>query len=116
MKARKVLPVLVAGVMWSIVPVTSAAENAASAAPIRVFDAGEITPGGYTVVKRLWVGTWRSAFWIGTHHDAAAAIAALTSEAAGVGANAVTNLYCVNDANAWFGSGYLCYGLAIKLR
>jgi len=116
MEARRFFAGLVAAVMWSFAPAAAAAEDAASRAPMRVFDAGELTPGGYAVVKRLWVDSWRSAFWIGTHGDAGAAIAAVTAEAANAGANAVTNLYCVNDANAWFGAGYLCYGLAIRLK
>ena len=29
--------------------------------PVRVIDAGELTLLSYTVVQRLWTGTWRSA-------------------------------------------------------
>jgi uncharacterized protein YbjQ (UPF0145 family) len=88
---------------------------AADAARIKVFDATELTLARYTVVKRIWAGTWRSAFWVSTHNDAADAIAALTSKAADAGADGVVNLHCLNDTGGW-GGGYFCYGLAIKLK
>ena len=34
------------------------------AAPVRVFDAGELPLDRYTIVERLWTGTWRASFWI----------------------------------------------------
>lgn len=99
-------------VLAALAEATPAAETPA---PVRLFDAGELTLVSYTVVKRLWVDTWRSAFWISTHDNAGAAIAALTAEAASLGASGVTNLYCIEDTGGW-GGGYFCYGLAIKLR
>jgi len=81
----------------------------------RVFDAGELTLDRYTVVKRLWTGTLRASFWIPEYGDAATAIAALTTEARDLGADGIVNLHCMNDAGGW-GAGYLCYGLAIKLK
>jgi len=88
---------------------------AADAGQVKVFDATELPLHRYTVVKRIWTQTWRSAFWVSTYDGASDAIAALTSKAAGEGANGVINLHCLNDAGGW-GSGYFCYGLAIKLR
>ena len=82
---------------------------------VRVFDASELTLDRYTVVKRLWTDTWRASFWVPTYDDAASAISALTSKAADLGADGVVNLHCVNDQGGW-GSGYFCYGLAIKLK
>lgn len=84
-------------------------------APIRVFDAGELTLARYTVLKRLWTGSWRSAFGVPVHDDAGAAITALSTEAARLGADAIVNVHCLNDVGGWSG-GYYCYGLAIKLR
>ena len=55
---------------------------AAEVAPVRVYDTGELTLDRYTVVERLWTGTWRATFWVPTHDDPASAIAALTSKAA----------------------------------
>ena len=84
-------------------------------APIRVFDAGELTLSSYAVVKRLWTGSWRASFWTPAYTEVEAAIAALTTEAAGLGADAVVNLHCLNDSGGLF-PGYTCYGLAIKLK
>ena len=72
-------------------------------------------PSQYTVVERIWTGTWRAPFWLPGYDDAGAAVAALTNKAASLDANGVVNLYCVNDARGW-GGGYLCYGLAVKLK
>jgi hypothetical protein len=83
--------------------------------PVPVYDTGELTLDRYSVVERLWTGTWRASFWIPAHDDASSAIAALTSKAADLGADGVVNLHCVNDSGGW-GRGYYCYGLAIKLK
>ena len=91
------------------------AQDRAENAPLRVFDAGELPPDRYTVIERVWTGTWRASFWIPGHEDAGAAAAALTSKAASLGANGVVNLHCLNDAGGW-GGGYYCYGLAIKRK
>jgi hypothetical protein len=91
------------------------AMGADAAVPVRVFDAGELTLDRYTVIRRLWTDTWRAAFWIPSHDEPGAAIAALTSKAAGLGADGVVNLHCINDRHGWR-SGYYCYGLAVKLK
>jgi len=88
---------------------------AADVGQVKVFDATELPLSRYTVVKRIWTQTWRSAFWVSTYDDASDAIAALTSKAADEGADGVINLHCLNDTGGW-GGGYFCYGLAIKLR
>ena len=86
-------------------------------APVRVIDAGELTLLSYTVVQRLWTGTWRSAFWTTTYDTSDAAIKMLTREAEKLGADAVTNLSCFRDSGAWYSpEGYFCSGLAIKLK
>ena len=95
----------------------TAAQAAEPAPPLRVFEASELTLDRYTIIERIWVESWRSAFWLPAHDDAAEAISALTSKAARLGADAVTNLYCVNDrGGVWLARGYFCYGLAIKLK
>ena len=82
---------------------------------VRVFDAGELRQDSYTVVKRLWTGTWRAAFWITVHEDAASAISELVSQAADAGADGITNLHCLYDPNG-LGEGYYCYALAIRMK
>lgn len=100
-----------------LVSAVSAASAAETRAPVRIIEPGELTLLSYTVMQRLWTGTWRSAFWTTTHDNSEAAVAMLTDEAAKLGADAVTDLACFRDRGAWFSpEGYFCSGLAIKLR
>jgi hypothetical protein len=94
---------------------TMGAQAAEPEAPVRVFDAGELALNQYSVIERLWTGTWRSAFWLPAYADAGAAISALTTEAGRRGADGVINLHCLRDGGGLIG-GYICYGLAIKLK
>lgn len=112
---RKPLARFIAAAMLALASMGISAQQRAENAPVRVFDAGELTLDRYTVIARVWTGTWRAPFWFPSHDDSGAAVAALTGKAASLGANGVVNLHCVNDAGAWSG-GYYCYGLAIKLR
>jgi hypothetical protein len=95
---------------------TSIAQTAVTD-PVPVYDSTQIALGRYTVVKRLWVEGWRSAFWVPAYRDEAGARRALLNEAANLGADAVINLHCLGRTDALFNpSGYYCYGNAIKLR
>jgi hypothetical protein len=94
--------------------VTALAQDKAAAPPFRVYDAGELPPERYTVLKRIWAGTWRASFWVPTRNEVADAIEDLKTQAADAGADGVVNLHCLSDAG-WSG-GYFCYGLAIKLK
>jgi hypothetical protein len=108
----RALPIiLLSTALLAMAASTGCAQNPA----VRVYDTGELTLDRYTVVERLWTGTWRASFWLPTHDDPSSAIAALASKAADLGADGVVNLHCVNDSGG-FGSGYYCYGLAIKLK
>ena len=87
-----------------------------SAAP-RIYQVGEITPDRYAVIERIWVDSLRTAFWVPTHADQRAAIEAVVSEAARLGADGIVNLHCLNDGGGFFGrAGYFCYANAIKLK
>lgn len=108
------LACLTVGIM-ALAAVPGAAQEGVGAPAARVYDAGELTLDRYSVIQRLWTGSWRASFWIPEHEEPAAAIAALTSRAAALGADGVTHLHCVNDKGGW-GGGYYCYGLAIKLK
>lgn len=89
--------------------------HGADAAQVKVFDATQLTLDRYTVVTRVWTQSWRSAFWVPEYGTADDAIEALTSKAESAGADGLINLHCLNDTEGW-GSGYICYGLAIKLK
>lgn len=107
MKSAGVLAVIL---LFALGPATGAA-RAADAGPVKVYDPGELALDRYTVVKRLWTGTWWSAFWISSYDDVAQAVESLTSKAASLGADGITNFNCVNDSGS-----HLCYALAIKLK
>ncbi len=81
---------------------------------VRIYDAAELTLDRYTVIKRIWTGTWGASFWVPNHTEAADAIEALRAQAADAEADGVVNLHCLNDAT-WY-ARYFCYGLAIKLK
>lgn len=110
MKSSPLLTMALGCALWA----TASLALGADAAPVKVFDATQLTQDRYTVVTRIWTQSWRSAFWVPTHGEMADAIKALTSKAANAGADGVVNLHCLNDTG-WFG-GYFCYGLAIKLK
>jgi len=116
MGTRKLIYSMVAVLWCAASGWNAAAQEPLRGAPLRVFDATELTPDRYTVIKRIWVENWRSAFWIRASKDSSTAIAALSAEAERLGADAITNLTCLNDDRASFEPGYFCYGLAIKLK
>src|SRR5512146_477034 len=93
------------------------AQGAAAVAQPKEYLPGELTPDRYTVIKRLWVESWRSAFWIPTYDDRQAAIAALYAEAGRLGADGIVHLSCFQDRGAWSGrDSFFCYGNAVKLK
>jgi hypothetical protein len=84
---------------------------------VRVYDSTELALERYTVIKRVPVQGWKSAFWVGGHADAAAARQSVVDEAARVGADGVINLKCYSQTDLLIKyDGYYCYGNAIKLK
>ena len=91
----------------------------AGAAPddIRIYEPGILTRDRYDIVTRMWVDSWGSALYIRGHSDRAAAVAELQTEAARLGANALTNVVCLIDTEPlWGGGPHLCYALAIRVK
>lgn len=101
----------------TVMPQVAAASEIPGAS-VRIYEAGILTPDRYVVIKRLWVESWRSAFWMPAHEESGAAIAALQEEAASLGADGIVNLNCLNERGGWFSGrdAYFCYGNAIKLK
>ncbi|MGH9577361.1 MAG: hypothetical protein ACRD3R_07980, partial [Terriglobales bacterium] len=71
--------VAAAALAWVLCFAVSSALGA-DAAKVKIFDATELPLDRYTVVKRIWTQSWRSAFWVPTYDQAADAIASLTSK------------------------------------
>ena len=81
------------------------------------YDATQLALDRYTVVKRLGVQSWRSAFYIPGYPDEPSARRAALTEAAQAHADGVINVHCLGQTDALFRPrGYYCYGNAIRLK
>ena len=74
----------------------------------------------YEVLAPLWAGSWRTALRLPTYATKDEAIAALQTEAAGLNADALINVSCLDQGSSmWFKKndepGFLCYGVALRL-
>jgi hypothetical protein len=95
----------------------SGAALAQTGDPVPVYDATQVAFNHYTVIKRVGLEGWRSAFRIPGHGNLAAARQAVLAEAASVGADAVVNLMCFDQTDRVFKpAGYFCYGSAVRVN
>jgi ABC-type glycerol-3-phosphate transport system substrate-binding protein len=84
---------------------------------VKIYNPAELKQGDYETVKRIWVDTWRTAFWVPTYSERQDGIDALKNKAASLDANGLINVDCYGDSGLFGGSQtYTCYGKAIKLR
>jgi hypothetical protein len=87
---------------------------------LRQYKFGELDAGRYEVVSRQWGDTWRSAFSSPTFPTREQAVAALNSEAAARGADALLNVYCLDQGHWQLSSStepaILCYAVAIRVK
>jgi hypothetical protein len=93
--------------------------NTENRPPVQVYEWNPYVGKPYTVVGRLWTGTWRTAFWVPTYPNKDDAIAAMQTEAARRNADALISVNCLDQrGSTWFQgdkAAYLCYGVAIQL-
>jgi len=84
---------------------------------VKVYSPAQLRRGEYETVKRLWVETWRTPFWVPSYSSREDGIAAMRDKAAGLGANGLINVDCYGDKGFFsFGSeSFVCYGKAIKV-
>jgi hypothetical protein len=107
--------VLVAAILALATSAVSAQSTGAGTVP--VYDATQLALDRYTVIARLGVEGWESAFRIRGYGDLESARQALVSDAARRGADGVINLTCFDQTDRIFKpAGYYCYGNAIKIR
>src|SRR5262249_54757180 len=116
MKSCRQICSALAGALCAVGAACAMAQDPAPAAPLRVYDATELTPDRYTVIQRVWTGSWRSALGYPEHADSGAAIGALSAEAGRLGADGLTNLSCLEDPRAGLGGGPLRCGRASQAR
>lgn len=100
---------------------SSQAESGAasvSAADVLIYDSTEISPVRYRLIRRFWVDTWRTAYWLPMHANEEAGLASLKSDAARLGANGLLNVACRRESDflPWFTRpGVVCSGDAIRV-
>ena len=84
---------------------------------VKVYTPAQLRQGEYETVKRLWVETWRTPFWVPSYSSSKDGIEALQDKAAALGANGLINVACYGDKGFFsFGSeSFTCYGKAIKV-
>jgi len=124
MKVRaSLLFALFAGMSTVMLAAASSAQSGGgpgAAGNLRIYGPGELSVSQYEVVGRLWIDSWRTAFWLPTFASADEAIEALKTEAATRGAEGLVNVFCLDQGHwAWStdkGPAYLCYGTAIRVR
>ena len=115
------LSALIGSGLFALCAGTAPAQTPEPRAPeLRQYTFSELNPGRYEVVSRPWGDAWRSAFWSPTFPTREQAVVALNNEAAALGADALLNVYCL-DQGRWRGSSntepaILCYGIAIRVR
>lgn len=73
------------------------AEESVAAGAVRIYGPAQLLEGKYETIKPLWVGSWRSAFWVPTYRTAEEGITALQTEAGRLGATGPTGA-------DWYGS------------
>ena len=90
---------------------------ALKAEDVKVYTPAQLKQGEYQTVARLWVETWRPAFWVPSYSSPKDGIAAMQDKAAGLGANGLINVDCYGDRGLFsFGSeSFICYGKAIRV-
>ncbi|MCC7485550.1 MAG: hypothetical protein IT529_11265 [Burkholderiales bacterium] len=115
MRLRRVPGIAVVALFAALAAATGVAAEE-GARPVPGVDATRLTPDRYTVLGRLWVQTWQSAFDVPRHGEAGAAIAELGVEARRLGADAITNVACFNDQGGPVNRGWFCHALAVKLK
>jgi len=89
-------------------------------AEVKVYEPEQLVQGQYELVRRLWVDSWRTAFWLPTYSSKAKSVASLQAEAARLGANGLINVGCRDQGHFMRflnrEPAFLCYGNAIRVR
>jgi hypothetical protein len=90
------------------------------ATEVKVYESTKLAASQYEVVRRLWVDSWRAAFWLPTYPSEAEGIASLQTEAARLSADGLINVICIDQGRSKWSSSpgprVLCYGNAIRVR
>jgi uncharacterized protein YbjQ (UPF0145 family) len=111
---------LVAGSLFALAGAAHAQTSAPRGPDLRQYTFSELNQGRYEVVTRQWGDNWRSAFSSPTFPTREQAVAALNSEAAARGADALLNVTCLDQGHWKLSSNaepaILCYAIAIRIK
>lgn len=84
---------------------------------VKIYSPAQLKQGDYETVGRIWVESWRTAFWVPTYSKREDGVDALKDKASSMDANGLTNVDCYGDSGLFGGSqSYTCYGKAIRVR
>lgn len=98
-------------------PTATATREREAADTVVVYPSGRLVRNQYTVLRRLWIESWRSAFWLPTFETQDAAIANMRLEAARLGADGLVDVACLDMSRAWSKErAFVCSGNAIRLK
>ena len=121
MGCRVVVPFFTMLILGCTAIPKGAGESVAAGA-VKIYGPAQLLEGKYETIKPLWVGSWRSAFWVPTYRTAEEGMAALQTEAGRLGANGLINVACYQDnkGQSPYQSGsetvFICYGKAVRVR
>ena len=109
---RKRIGTLTAAALVALLPACATTQSG-----VEIYSPAQLRQREYDTVARLWVDSWRTAFWVPTYSSRDDGIAALQDKARALGANGLINVACYGDTG-WFGGSeaFTCYGKAIKVR
>ncbi len=86
---------------------------------VAVYESVTSAPVRYQVIKRLWGGSWRSAFTVPVYRSPEEAAADFRSQAVALGGNGVLNFGCYNKVispNPPPGSPLYCSGTIVRFQ
>ena len=97
---------------------------ATGAEEIKIYEPAQLRSKDYDTVRRLWIESWRSAFWFPESYSAELGVASLRAEASRLGANAMTDVACYANKGGQFtvmpmalrDTVFICYGTAIRVN
>jgi hypothetical protein len=111
---------LLAGLLFALGGAAHGQTSEPRAPELRQYTFSELIPARYEIVSREWGDAWRSAFSSPTFPTREQAVAALNNEAAARGADALLNVYCLDQGHWQLSSStepaILCYAIAIRVK
>ncbi len=98
---------------------TPQSSNEGPPAEVKVYQADQLVPSQYEVVRYLWVDSWHAAFWLPSYSSESEGIASLQFAAKRLGANGLINVSCTDQGRSIWSwrrePSIVCNGTAIRV-